>query len=425
VVCIGPAGENMARMACIRAGEDHVAGRGGLGAVMGSKRLKAIAVRGSRRVEVHDEEGLRRLCGLALKRLRSNPITGKALPDMGTPFLMRVVNDHGALPTRNFRESSFDGAEGLSAEALKPMLRGRRGCPGCPIACKKVVEVGGEVGRQPEYESLWALGPMCGVGELSEVVRLAWLCDELGLDTISTGSTIACAMELTEVGVAEVGVRWGDAEGARRLIEDIAYGRGWGSRLAEGSMRLASALGRPELSMSVKGLELPGYDPRSMYGQALAYATSNRGGCHLRAYMVASEILGVPVLLDRLSPLGKADLVALYEDLSAAVDSLVVCKFLLLELDEDVLAEALRAATGLPYTRAELLKAGERVCCLERLFNVEEGLSASSDQLPPRLRPPHMDDMLREYYAVRGWPDGKPSPSKLAELELPGGRLEL
>jgi len=431
VVCIGPAGENLVRMACIRAGEGHVAGRGGLGAVMGSKRVKAIAVRGSKSLEVHDEEKLRNLCLLAFKRLQSNPITGKALPSLGTSFLLRLINEHRMLPAYNYKQPFFEGSHEISAEIFKSSFyKRRKGCPNCPIACKRLVEVDGVEGSQPEFESLWALGPACGLSSPKELIELTWLCDKLGLDTISTGATIACAMELTELGLLRPGVGWGDSEAMKKLLVDVANRRELGDLLAEGSRRLAERLGKPEVSMNVKGLELPAYDPRGVYGQALAYATSNRGGCHLRAYMVAGEVLGVPVLLDRRDPVGKAELVAFYENFFAAIDSMVVCKFLALELDEEVFAEALKAATGLPFTKASLLEIGERIYNLERLFNVEEGFSRVHDTLPERILcspdAPPLSDMLKAYYAVRGWSEeGVPSEDKLIELGLPGERVEV
>ena len=430
VACVGPAGENAVRLACICAGRGHVAGRGGLGAVMGGRGLKALAVRGSREVEVADEEGLRRLSLSVARRLRSNPITGKALPNLGTSFLLAVVNEHGMLPSYNYSRLGFEEAYRVSAESYAVLHGRRRPCPGCFIACKRDLNLDGLEVPQPEFESIWSLGPLCGLADPAKVAELNELCNELGLDSISMGATLACYIELSQRGLVEERVEWGDAEAMRRLIEDAAHRRGAGSKLAEGSRRLAEAVGLPEASVSVKGLELPAYDPRAAYGQALSYATSNRGGCHLRAYLVASELLGVPILLDRLSALGKADLVAHFEDLMAAVDSLIVCKFLALELDDEVFAEALRHATGLAYDRASFMEAGERIWNLERLFNLEEGFDLSHDTLPERVlkdpRAPPLSEMLREYYEARGWTiRGEPRRSKLEKLGLPGDKVKL
>ncbi|RLF12296.1 MAG: aldehyde ferredoxin oxidoreductase [Thermoprotei archaeon] len=431
VACIGPAGENMVRMASINSDEGHVAGRGGLGAVMGAKGLKALVVRGSKPLEVADEKGIRELNRLVLKRIKSNPITGKALPGLGTLFLLQVVNEHGMLPSRNFKNTSFDEAYKISAELFKAKLfKRRKGCFNCPIACKRVVNLKGEEHPQPEFETTWALGALCEVASPEALVELNSLCNDLGIDTISMGSTLACAMELSEEGLLDTRVTWGDVEAMKELIADTAHRRGLGRTLAEGSKKMAERLSRPELSMSVKGLELPAYDPRGAYGQALAYATSNRGGCHLRAYMISTELLGVPILLDRLNPIGKAELVAYYENFLAAIDSLIVCKFLSLELDDNIFASALRMATGGLFTRAELIKAGERIWNLERLFNLEEGFTSSHDTLPERILSspgaPPLQAMLEKYYEVRGWNRaGKPIEAKLEELGLPGERITM
>jgi len=420
VACIGPAGENLTRFACVVSDGIGFAGRGGLGAVLGSKNVKAVVARGSRRVDVADENLLNDLLKNFIKRIRLNPITGKSLPRFGTPVLVNVVNEYGMFPSFNFKSTYFEDAELVSGEALiEGFIVKSRSCYNCPIACKKVTRVNGRMGEGPEYESLWALSALCGINDLKTVIEANYLCNDLGLDTITMGSTLACAMELSERRLIPIQLSWGDKEKVKNLILDTAYRRGLGNDLAEGSKRLAEKYGYSEASMNVKGLELPAYDPRGAYGQALAYATSNRGGCHLRAYMISFELLGVPVLLDRFSPVGKADLVVYQQNFFAAVDSLVLCKFLTLGLDDESIAQALKAVTGKPYDKRELLKAGERIWNLERSFNLREGFTSSDDTLPTRLLTPvdkgpcagrviPLKEMLNDYYAVRGWLSGNP-----------------
>ncbi|MCS7386600.1 MAG: aldehyde ferredoxin oxidoreductase family protein [archaeon GB-1867-005] len=422
VACIGPAGENQVYFACIRAGDGNFFGRGGLGAVMGSKNLKAIAIRGNSKVEVANAELLSKLSGKAIDRIKINPITGKVLPKLGTPFLTKIIDNIEALPTRNFCEKSWTEAGIYSGEVIEEYVTDREACPMCPIACKAKIEVDGVKMHRPEYESLWALGVNCQVKELKQVFSASKLCDELGLDTISTGSTIACLIELSQRGVINEKISWGDGEAITNLIEKIAKREDLGKIMALGAERLAKAFKANELAMTVKKLELPAYDPRELYGMALAYATSNRGGCHLRSYIVAMEVLGVPILIDRKTPIGKAELVAVNQNFLAAVDSLIICKFATLELDDEIISHIITATIGKPFDRGKLLKIGERIWNLERLFNLRAGLKFSDDTLPARLlmggKVP-LREMLKRYYEFRGWdPNGVPLENKLKELEL-------
>jgi aldehyde:ferredoxin oxidoreductase len=269
------------------------------------------------------------------------------------------------------------------------------------------------------------------VNDLEAVAHANYRCNRLGLDTISVGSTIGAAMELGEEGLLEGVPAFGDAGAVVDLVEKIAACEGVGARLAEGALRLAGEAGRPELAMQVKGLELPAYDPRGIQGQALSYATSNRGGCHLRAYMVSTEILGQPCPMDRFGREGKAEVCAFQQDLSAVVDSLILCRFTQFALPVEAYAEALSSAVGETYTPEDLLEAGERIWTLERLFNVREGMRRESDTLPERLlrepleegasrgRLPDLEAMLDAYYGIRGWDaDGVPTDETLARLGL-------
>lgn len=416
VACIGPAGERGALLAGVMNDVHRAAARGGLGAVMGSKVLKAVVVRGGQAVKVADPDRLRFVVKESMRWIKANPITSQGLPLYGTAILVNLINELGAFPSCNFRHSSFPEAEKISGETLaETMLVRRKACWGCPIGCARVTRAGEEEGEGPEYESLWALGAQCGVSDLEAVVQASHLCNRAGLDTISTGSTIGCAMELQERGLLTEGPRFGRAEDMLKCVRAVAEVKGAGEELARGSLFLATRRGVPELAMQVKGLELPAYDPRGLQGQGLSFATSNRGGCHLRAYLVGPEVLGIPKLVDRFSTRDKPGLTIFYQHINAAVDSLALCRFLQFSLSDDYLARFLSAATGLSYKAADLHRIGERIWNLERSFNLACGIEASADTLPPRLleepvvegpargRVVMLQEMLSVYYRARGW----------------------
>lgn len=431
---IGPAGENGVLFASIVNNRGRSIARGGLGAVMGSKNLKAVVLTADEGLKPGpaDAERFAFIVYEANKLLKANPITSQALPEFGTSVLVNVLNQAGALPTRNFRESQFEHAQAISGEALrKGYVRRRSACRGCPIGCARHTSTADDSGEGPEYETIWALGADCGVGDLKAILEAGYACNRLGLDTITTGATIACAMELAEEGLLADGPRFGDGVRLAALVRAIAHKEGLGAELAEGSRRLAERYGRPDLSMSVKSLELPAYDPRGMKGQGLGFATSNRGGCHLRANMLNPEILGIPKLIDRFATLGKAGLLIDMQNLNAVLDSLVICKFVAFAMKEDYFARLLAAATGETLAPQELLHAGERIWTTERLFNLRAGFTRADDTLPPRLTDEpvkagpckgqvvDLPPMLDEYYAARGWDeDGRPTPHKPAELCL-------
>ena len=434
VALIGPAGEAGVLFASIVNNRGRQVGRGGLGAVMGAKRLKAVVVRAGRGRPPGpvDRERFASVIAEATELLKADPITSWALPEFGTSVLVNVLNQVGALPTRNFRESVFAAAEQISGEALRAgFVERRSACPGCFIGCARRVRTTDGGGEGPQYESIWALGADCGIGDLGAIVEANQACNRLGLDTITMGATIACAMELTDLGALPGGPRFGDATALLPLIEATAARRALGEELSEGSARFAARHRMPEVSMSVKGLELPAFDPRGMTGQGLAFATSNRGACHLRANMLGPEILGRPVLLDRFATHGKAGPLIGLQDLNAVLDSLVECKFAAYALGETYFARLLTAVVGETIEPAELLRTGERIWNAERLFNLGAGFTRADDALPRRLldepvpagpsagRVVDLEPMLAEYYAARGWDgDGRPTASKLAELSL-------
>jgi aldehyde:ferredoxin oxidoreductase len=432
VLCVGPAGENLVRIAAIMNDGERSLARGGPGAVMGSKNLKAIVVEGKTRPEIVDEELFKFLLYESRKLLRASPLTSQALPEFGTSVVMNIVNAIGALPTRNFQQAQFEDAEEISGEALTDnYLVKNASCWACPIGCTRVSKTDKVEGEGPEYETTWAFGAACGINDLAAIIEANAIANDLGIDTISAGATLACAMELTEKGYLDSDLRFGRADLLAPTLEDIGYRRGLGDELAEGSLRFASRYGHPELSMSVKGLEMPAYDPRGMQGQGLLYATSNRGACHMRGNMLGLEVLGLPKLIDRFQVQGKSSFVILHQNAMAAIDSLVICKFTNMGVAEEYFARTLTAVTGVPFSTGDLIRAGERVWNLERLYNLREGFTRADDTLPARLLEEpvpegpskgwvsRLEPMLKEYYRARGWDEnGVPKPAKLAELEL-------
>jgi len=444
VACVGPAGERGVLFASVMNDRDRAAGRGGAGAVMGAKRLKAVVVHGDQRTPVADPEGFEAARDEARTVLGEAPVTKNALKEFGTAVLVLLINEYGGLPTRNFQEGYFPDADSVSGETLKETIFERSvACAACPVACGRATRTSRRSGEGPEYETIWALGPMCGVRDLEAIAEANYTCNELGLDTITAGSTIACAMELWEWGAFDEAVReqirtdlgtdltFGNAQAVVRCVELMGRREGFGALLAEGSARLAARFGNPGLSMSVKGLELPAYDPRAFRAMAVALATSSRGGCHLRAYMIGPEALGTPGTVDRFSTSGKAALVKLYQDLGAVVDSMGLCLFSSFALNPEHYARLLTTVTGVERDADEMLTVGERIWNLERLFNLREGFTRADDTLPPRLlrerlpgghskaEPVDLEPMLTAYYRARGWDEeGRPAPETLARLGL-------
>lgn len=442
VACIGPAGENLVKIAAIMNDYNRAAGRSGVGAVMGFKNLKAIAVRGTQGVKVARPEAFKEAMTDARQKLAAHPVSGQGLPAYGTAVLVNVLDQSGALPVNNFRDSgTFAGADATGGETLaaKYLVR-NKGCFGCSMSCGRTTKVADGkfkgFGEGPEYESAWGYGADCGIDDLAAITKANHLCNELGLDAISMPTTIACAMELYEEGLisaeqAGCDLSFGNVDAIVELTRQTAYREGLGDLLAEGSYRLAEKFGRPELSMSVKKQEMPAYDPRGVKGIGLNYATSNRGGCHVRGYTISPEILGVPEKLDNLATEGKAVWVKGFQDLTASVDSAGLCLFTTFGIGGPEIAAQLSAGTGIDYTADDVAKAGERIWNLERLFNLKAGLTKKDDTLPPRILKDAMkfgpnkgqvhdlQPMLEEYYELRGWDkEGRPTEGKLAELNI-------
>ncbi|UCE05086.1 MAG: aldehyde ferredoxin oxidoreductase family protein [bacterium] len=433
IMCIGPAGENQVLISAIMNDKDRALARGGVGAVMGAKNLKAVVVKGTKKVEIADPERMKFVTYEANKLVRANPITSKGLPEFGTSVLVNIINEAGIFPARNYQESQFETADKISGESITDqILTKKAGCWGCIIQCARKTKTANEEGEGPEYESNWALGANCGIDDLEAITEANYLCNLMGLDTISTGGTISCAMELNERGIIDTGIQFGETGKLKDFIRKIAYREGIGNELALGSKRFSAKYNAAQYSMQVKGLELPAYDPRGAQGQGLAYAISNRGGCHLRGgYVIGTEILGVPRMIDRFASVGKAGHAVRSMDLGAAVDSMVCCRFSNYALNEYVWARLLSAVTGESYQPEEIMKVGERIVNLERLYNLREGFTRKDDTLPKRLleepvkegpsrgRTVNLESMLDEYYQFRGWDqNGVPGEKKLKELGL-------
>ncbi|QSZ67558.1 aldehyde ferredoxin oxidoreductase [Methanofollis aquaemaris] len=440
VACIGPAGEKLVLFANIMNDKHRAAGRTGIGAVMGSKNLKAIAVRGTGGIKVADKNEFLTIVRDARKKINENPVTSQGLPTYGSNVLVNIINEVGAFPTNNWREAYFDEADKISGETLtgKHLVHGK-GCGSCVVGCGRVAKAHGryqEVGEGPEYESAWSFGADCGISDMDAVLKANFLCNELGMDTITMGSTIACAMELADIGAVDamqngVEVRFGSSEALVELTRATAYREGFGDDLALGSYRLGEKYGHPELSMSVKKQEMPAYDPRAIQGIGLEYATSNRGGCHVRGYTISPEVLGLPMKLDPAVTEGKAEILKIFQDLTAALSSSGTCLFSSFAIGADEIAAELKTVTGVDYTPERIMAIGERIWNMERMFNIKNGYTAEDDTLPPRLlkepipRGPakgqvsRLPEMLPQYYKVRGWDEkGVPTQEKLEELGL-------
>jgi len=424
------AGRRGAFLGSLRTDDRRSLGRGGLGAALSAKRVFAVAVAGDHGIDQADPGRFEFLVYEAEKQIAANPVTSRALPEFGTAVLMQIVHQAGALPALNYRTAAWDGVDAICGEAVRDqMTRGRQGCFGCHIRCTRRVETG----EGPEYETLWAFGAACGVNDLETIQEANRRCAEFGLDTISLGATIACAMELGEAGVLGRALRFGDGVRLLELVLEAAEGRGFGAELADGPARFAARYGHPELAMHVKGLELPAYDPRGMHGQGLAYATSNRGACHLRGNMLGPELLGIPKMVDRFADRGKSGILVTLQHQAAVFDSACLCKFAGFAFGDELLSRMLGAATGESISERDTQAIGERIWNLERLWNVAAGFSARDDTLPGRiLDEPHsqgpsadraidLPAMLDEYYRARGWAaDGVPVAAKVRMLGLEG-----
>ena len=458
IAAVGRSAEKGCLYASIVNDLHRAAGRSGVGTVMASKNLKAVAVRGTKGVgNIKDPAAFMQAVNAGKKVLAENEVTGEGLPTYGTNVLMNVINEVGAMPTHNMRDVQFEGAGKISGEAMheprasdgKPNLTTNAACFSCTIACGRISTIDRghfSIENKPqywgasgglEYEAAWALGSDTGIDDLDTLTYVNFLCNEDGIDPISFGSTVAAAMELYDMGVITkehtggVELTFGSSEALSWATEATCKGEGFGLDLGLGSKRLCEKYGHPELSMTVKGQEFPAYDPRAIQGMGLTYATSNRGACHLRSYTVSSEIMGLPVKTDPLATEGKAELVKAFQDATAIVDSTGLCVFTTFAWTLEDIAPQVAAACEGEWTPESMLEAGERIWNLEREFNLAAGLTAADDTLPPRLLKEaaktgpakgmvnNLHEMLPEYYEIRGWDEqGIPTTDTRQRLGL-------
>jgi aldehyde:ferredoxin oxidoreductase len=447
VIAIGPGGERLSKFACWINEDDRASGRGGTGCVGGSKLLKAIVVKASKKLtKAQDREGWKKAHDRSLFTIMAeenitSPRKG-ALSVYGTNVLMNIVNNIGALPNRNAELTSFaEKAELNSGEYVKEhILVEDPTCHACPVACKKEVEIKegpfkGLHMESLEYEPAWAFGSDCDNDNVASVAKLIDLCNDYSLDAIEMGNVLAVYMEASEKGYTNGsgGLKWGDYMGMVETVRKVAYREGIGDMLAEGTERAAKKFGHPELAMTVKGLAIPAYDPRGLKGMGIAYATSNRGACHLRAYTPAAELDLMPFKSVKVDPLewkGKAELTIIFQNVYSFTDSLDLCKFSSFAEGADEYAAQYSLMVGVPFTADDVMKTGERIYNLERYYNNLAGLGEGSDYLPERfLKEPstmpgskgHVCElalMLEDYYRIRGWENGVVPQAKLKELEI-------
>jgi aldehyde:ferredoxin oxidoreductase len=451
-MAIGPAGEHRVRFAAMAhywKNREGISGRGGIGAVLGSKNVKAVVVAGNRKTEIADPGALKTLVEEYREPLRTGT---KALSVFGTSVLVQPINTLGALASYNARTEVFpiDKARAISGEEMKAHYHDRdTTCLKCPVACGKQYEIKeSEIGsfkaKMPEYETIFAFGSMLGIAHAPSIAKANDLCDLLGMDTISLGVTLAFVAEALERGwldPAEVGVPfgWGDWQGMLRLVELTATRQGFGDRLAEGAWRLAEACGPEALKAvyAVKRLELPAHSARALKGMSIGYATATRGGSHHDARPTPQYAQGY----DRRGVAGKPEFAVRSQHFTAVDDSFVVCRFTSERgfgmFVSDAYARMVRAVTGWEMSVEELERVGERIVNLERWFNVREGVRRKDDVLPWRVMhepipdgpsagmycpPEELDQMLDEYYRLSGWDaDGVPTRETLTRLELPAG----
>jgi aldehyde:ferredoxin oxidoreductase len=422
VACIGPAGENLVRFALIENDYWRSAGRGGCGAVMGSKKLKAIAFQGDKEPEIRDETLFDEVVGESLKAIRESKATN-TYREYGTLGMVDTVNEAGVFPVRYWSEGVSTHRDNLNGSAMRErVLVSTRACWNCPIACGKLCEVrnGEHKGLRvegPEYETVYAFGGLCDIGDIEPVMVINDYCDRAGIDTITSGNIVAFAIEAEKRGKLKtgIGMDYGDLEKVMRLLKMITKREGAGDILAEGVRRASQKLRLPELDITVKGLEPAGYDPRGVIGMGLSYAVSCRGACHLRSTVQVQELRG---MIDRFAYDQKPQYVVDFENRYVIFDSLIICRFIRDAATWERLPRILKALTGVDLTVGKLKETANRIVTLTRLFNIREGITTADDDLPRRFfEQPLLQggskgntvdkakfrEMLNEYYALRGW----------------------
>jgi aldehyde:ferredoxin oxidoreductase len=456
-VVIGPAGENLVKYACIRSG-DRFAGRAGCGAVMGSKKLKAIVVRGTQQITVADRNRFKETVKVCKERIKKSPVTGGSLAYLGTPSWVNVCNEFNILPTKHFTFGKFDKAEQISGEYIREHYFDKNsGCHGCLVQCGSYLSVNKKQFRCPEYAGIAALGSNLMIGDVEQVIELNELCNQLGMDVISTGVVLAYAMELQEKGISNTSLTFGNFQSVKEMIIKIANQDGLGADLSKGVRWYAEKCGGKKYALHIKGLEMTTHDPRAIFGDALAYATANRGACHLSGNTFATDL--IYGLMNPLSVQGKPEWVKFTQDAMDFINSLILCSFITMPLfmeepmikkiplsirrflaqhfpavslrfsNMDLFLDLLSGALGERFTKKQCLKIGERIFNFERMMNVREGISARDDKIPPRMLEEDLpgngkgkipiEKMLKRYYKLRNWEgNGIPSKDKLRQLDI-------
>ncbi len=446
VVCIGPAGEKKLKLSCIIS-EKRAAGRGGAGAVMGSKNLKAVVVGGKNQILVYDESEFKKIIKKTHQLIKDNSFLMDSISPYGTATSVNLASAYGVFPVRNWQKGVLKDIDALRPQTMrKKFLLRDKACPACPIACSKITAVSsgffaGAKTEGPEYETIYAFGSACENASMESIIYADMLCDQLGMDTIACGVSIAFAMECFERGIINIRdtdnheLHFGNAEIIPEILQKMVKKEGIGDVLSDGVREAANRIGQgtEQFAMHAKGMELGGYDPRGIKGQALVLACGPRGGCHhAGGYVISSEL--VSGKYDRMAVKGKGPLVRQARDLRTVMDSAIYCAFLASAYGLDVAARMIRAATGWDIDDKELAITGERISNLERMYNVREGLRRKDDTLPPRLLKEPLPDgpskgetlekdfelLVDEFYQVCGWDinTGIPSPEALQRLGL-------
>ena len=429
ILSIGPAGENLSNMACINSDYYRQAGRGGIGAVMGSKKMKAILVKGTGGVKVPD---IVKTTDRILEILHEDVLQedNTFVYDTGTTAFLEACNDGGILPWKNFSDTTDEQWTEYNGDVLMESREGKRGCGSCGLGCGNFLKIGDAVCEGPEYETISVAGPNAGIRDPYAIVKFNQVADDMGLDTISAGDTIIWAMEMTEKGLHDFGIKFGDGEGMVRLLKEMATRTGVGAELADGVKIASEKYGGTDFAMQVKGLEYPQYEPRGSWGMSLAYAVSDRGACHMRAYAPNEEVFAASI--PPYTPEGKGQMVYNLGEFNAIKFSLCICDFWG-TISYDIMAELLTLVTGREWTPEEMGEVGRRVLNIGRAFNQREGFNRAHDTVPKRvikdalksgpaagqvIPPEAFEDMLDQYYEVMGWNKDGTMPEELIQSIL-------
>lgn len=429
ILSIGPAGENLSNMACINSDYYRQAGRGGIGAVMGSKKMKAILVKGTGGVKVPD---IVKTTDRILEILHEDVLQedNTFVYDAGTTAFLEACNDGGILPWKNFSDTTDEKWTEYNGDVLMESREGKRGCGSCGLGCGNFLKIGDAVCEGPEYETISVAGPNAGIRDPYAIVKFNQVADDMGLDTISAGDTIIWAMEMTEKGLHDFGIKFGDGEGMVRLLKEMATRTGVGAELADGVKIASEKFGGTDFAMQVKGLEYPQYEPRGSWGMSLAYAVSDRGACHMRAYAPNEEVFAASI--PPYTPEGKGQMVYNLGEFNAVKFSLCICDFWG-TISYEIMAELLTLVTGREWTPEEMGEVGRRVLNIGRAFNQREGFNRAHDTVPKRvvkdvlqngpaagqvIPQEAFEDMLDQYYEVMGWNKDGTMPEELIQSIL-------